>query len=153
MSETETETQIRPGAAGQGLVSVLGADHLNLRTADLDRALAFYTGRLGMQEVRRSTRGDGSISLVALRAGNAVVFLQPAPDYRPPGDDRASGLDHYSLEIEATDPEALAAQLRAAGVEVLEGPVKRWGAHGNGTSVYVRDPDGHHLELKQYNLG
>jgi hypothetical protein len=30
--------------------------------------------------------------------------------------------------------------------------VRRWGAHGDGTSVYVRDPDGNHLELKQYNL-
>ena len=150
---TETETERNTATPRQGLVSVLGADHLNLRVADLDRALAFYTAQLGMQEVRRSTRADGSVSLVAMRAGNAVVFLQPAPDYRPPGDDRAAGLDHYSLEIEATDPAALADRLRQAGVEVLEGPVKRWGAHGEGMSVYVRDPDGHHLELKQYNLG
>ena len=30
--------------------------------------------------------------------------------------------------------------------------MERFGAHGHGTSIYVRDPDGHHLELKQYNL-
>jgi glyoxylase I family protein len=153
MTESETGAERGAGASGSGLVSVLGADHLNLRVADLDRALAFYGQRLGMKEVRRNTRADGSVSLVAMRAGNTVVFLQPAPGYRPPDDDRARGLDHFSLEIEATDPAALAAALRAAGVEVLEGPVKRWGAHGDGTSVYVRDPDGHHLELKQYNLG
>ena len=88
------------------------------------------------------------------RAGHlGFAAPEPAPDFRPPGDDRAAGLDHYSLEIEATDPAALADRLRKAGVEVLEGPVKRWGAHGEGMSVYVRDRDGHHLELKQYNLG
>jgi catechol 2,3-dioxygenase-like lactoylglutathione lyase family enzyme len=136
----------------RGPVGVLGFDHLNLRVADLERALRFYVGLLGLREVRRNTRPDGSVSLLALRAGNGVVFLQPAPGYTPPADDRQSGLDHFSLEIEARDPAALAAGLREAGVEVLEGPVRRWGAHGDGTSVYVRDPDGNHLELKQYNL-
>jgi catechol 2,3-dioxygenase-like lactoylglutathione lyase family enzyme len=139
--------------AASGPVSVLGLDHLNLRVADLERALTFYAGVLGMREVRRNTRADGSVSLVALRAGNCVVFLQPSPGYTPPADDTDSGLDHYSLEIEAHDPEALAAHLRAHNVQIVTGPVKRWGGHGDGTSIYVRDPDGHEVELKQYNLG
>ena len=134
-------------------ISVLGLDHLNLRVADLERALAFYGGVLGMREVRRNSRADGSVSFVALRAGNCVVFLQPSPGYTPPADDKDSGLDHYSLEIEAHDPEALAAHLRAHDVPIVTGPVKRWGGHGDGTSIYVRDPDGHEVGLKQYNLG
>ncbi|MGH2352696.1 MAG: VOC family protein [Chloroflexota bacterium] len=135
------------------MISVIGVDHLNLRVADLERALRFYTGVLGLREVRRNTRPDGSVALLALRAGNAIVFLQPSPGYTAPADPSQSGLDHYSLEIEAADPQQLAGWLREQGVEVVEGPVKRFGAHGNGTSIYVRDPDGHRLELKQYNLG
>jgi glyoxylase I family protein len=134
-------------------VQVLGLDHLNIRVADLERAIAFYGGVLGMQVAQRNKRPDGSPSLVAMRAGNSVVFLQPAPAYVAPADHRTSGLDHYSLEIEATSPEALVERLKNAGVEIDEGPVKRWGGHGHGTSVYVRDPDGHRVELKQYNLG
>ena len=133
--------------------SVLGLDHLNLRVADLERSLAFYGGVLGMREVKRNTRADSSVSLLALRAGNCVVFLQPSPGYTPPADDKDSGLDHYSLEIEAYDPTALADYLRGKGVEIVTGPAKRWGGHGDGTSIYVRDPDGHEVELKQYNLG
>ena len=150
-------------------ISVLGLDHLNLRIADLDRALAFYTRVLNLREVKRNTRADGSVSLVALRAGNCVVFLQPSPGYpgtgplRPsspsgrahspaPQDGKDSGLDHYSLEIEAHDPAALANYLKAHNVPIVTGPVNRWGGHGDGTSIYVRDPDGHELELKQYNL-
>jgi glyoxylase I family protein len=134
-------------------ISVLGLDHLNIRVADLDRSLAFYGGVLGMREVKRNTRADGSASLVAMRAGNCVVFLQPSPGYRAPADDKDSGLDHYSLEIEAQDPEALAAYLRSNNVHIVTGPAKRWGGHGDGTSIYVHDPDGHEVELKQYNLG
>lgn len=137
------------GAAGTGGVSILGVDHLNLRVADLDRALAFYTGVLGLREIRRNRRADGGVSLLALRAGNAIIFLQPAPGYTPPPHGQG-GLDHYSLEIEPQDPERLAARLRARDVEIVQGPVGRFGAHGDGTSVYVRDPDGHQLELKQY---
>jgi len=134
-------------------ISVLGLDHLNLRVADLDRSLAFYTRVLGLREVKRNTRQDGTVSLVALRAGNCVVFLQPSPGYQAPQDDKDSGLDHYSLEIEAHDPEALTAHLKAHDVPIVTGPAKRWGAHGDGTSIYVRDPDNHEIELKQYNLG
>jgi catechol 2,3-dioxygenase-like lactoylglutathione lyase family enzyme len=154
MMSERTESAGDGAGSGTGTgISVLGVDHLNLRVADLERSLRFYQGLLGMREAQRDRRPDGRVSLIAMRAGNAVVFLQPAPDYRPPEDWGRSGLDHFSLEIEAQDAAALAARLREAGVEVLEGPVQRWGAHGEGTSVYVRDPDGHHLELKQYNLG
>src|SRR5215208_6689436 len=40
--------------------------------------------------------------------------------------------------------------LRAHSVEVELGPVPRDGAHGEGTSVYFRDPDGSLLELISY---
>jgi catechol 2,3-dioxygenase-like lactoylglutathione lyase family enzyme len=139
------------GAGEEQRVAVLGVDHLNLRVADLERALRFYRDVLGLREVRRNTRAGGSVSLLALRAGNAIVFLQPAPGYVSPADSRHSGLDHFSIEIEATDPERLAAWLRERGVEIVEGPVKRFGAHGDGTSIYVKDPDGHRLEIKQYS--
>jgi catechol 2,3-dioxygenase-like lactoylglutathione lyase family enzyme len=135
------------------VINVIGFDHVNLRVADLDRALRFYQGALGLREKRRNTRQDGSVSLLALRAGNCIVFLQPSPGYAPPAAPRQSGLDHYSLEIECQDPEQLAGWLREQGVEIVDGPVRRDGAHGAGTSIYVRDPDGHRLEIKQYNRG
>ena len=61
-----------------------------------------------------------------------------------------SGLDHYCLVIEPTDMTALKARFQGIGVVVHDGPAIRWGAHGEGTSLYVLDPDGHVVELRHY---
>jgi len=44
----------------------------------------------------------------------------------------------------------VAAELTAAGIVLVEGPVERTGARGPITSVYVRDPDGNLIELSNY---
>ena len=135
------------------MINVIGIEHLNIRVANLDRSLRFYGDILGLREIHRSRRPDGSVSLLALRAGDCMLFLQPSPDDTPSQEAKQRDLDHFAVEIERQEPELLAVALREAGVEIVEGPVKRFGAHGHGTSVYVRDPDGHKIELKQYDLG
>ena len=40
--------------------------------------------------------------------------------------------------------------LKAAGLEILEGPVSRTGARGPILSVYFRDPDGNLIEVCNY---
>ena len=42
------------------------------------------------------------------------------------------------------------ARLADLGVEVTEGPVRRFGAQGWGTSIYCRDPSGNGIELIAY---
>ncbi|TMK70476.1 MAG: VOC family virulence protein [Actinobacteria bacterium] len=46
--------------------------------------------------------------------------------------------------------EEAARHLESHGIEIETGPVKRFGARGNGTSVYFRDPDGSLLEFISY---
>jgi hypothetical protein len=56
-------------------------------------------------------------------------------------------VDHFCLVVEPTDLDAV----RASGeFDVVEGPVQRWGARGEATSLYVRDPDGNVVELRYY---
>jgi catechol 2,3-dioxygenase-like lactoylglutathione lyase family enzyme len=65
-----------------------------------------------------------------------------------PGD-RGEGrgnVDHLCLVVE-DDVDALAASGR---FDVVDGPGTRWGARGDATSVYVRDPDGNVVELRRY---
>ena len=129
-------------------VRIRGIDHAVLRVRDLERSLHFYTEVLDASIERRID----SIGLVQLRAGAQLIDLVPLDS--PLG--RAGGagpgaegrnLDHLALRIESFDEAALRAHFEKHGVEAGEVGV-RYGAEGNGPSMYVRDPDGNTIELK-----
>ena len=56
-------------------------------------------------------------------------------------------LDHFCLRVDPFDAEAIIAHLRAHGCDPA--PVaSRYGAEGQGPSIYVPDPEGNVVELK-----
>ena len=55
--------------------------------------------------------------------------------------------DHLCLVVEPMDFDAFAASGR---FEIVDGPATRFGARGDGTSVYFRDPDANLVELRYY---
>ncbi len=118
---------------------ILGIDHVVLRVADLERAIAFYEGVLGAKVERRAEK----FALVQLRAGRSLIDLIEAPEK----DREGANMDHFALRIEPFDEAAIRAHLAAHGIEV--GELKtRYGADGNGPSLYIEDPDGNTVELK-----
>ena len=119
-------------------------DHVVLRCVDQKRALDFYTQELGLVEERRLD----AIGLIQLRAGQSMVDLVPARNQR---DEQALNLnvDHFCLGIETDDIAAVASHLRARGVNVVGEPAQRYGSRGNGLSIYIHDPEGNVIELKQ----
>ncbi len=120
-------------------VTITGLDHVVLRVADMDRAIAFYGGVLGCPVERRLEL----IGLVQLRAGTSMIDLVPCP----PGEKPGRNVDHYAVRIARMDVPAITAHLEAHGV--APGPVqRRYGAEGYGSSIYITDPDGNTVELK-----
>ena len=118
---------------------ILGIDHVVLRVADLERAIAFYEGVLGAKVERRAEK----FGLVQLRAGRSLIDLIEAPEK----DSEGANMDHFALRIEPFDEAAIRAHLAAHGIEV--GELKtRYGAEGDGPSLYIEDPDGNTVELK-----
>src|SRR5262249_52991163 len=109
-------------------------DHVVFRCRDQNLMLAFYTGVLGLTEERRLD----AIKLVQLRAGRSMVDLVPAHGELS---EPAMNVDHVCLGVEADDMAALVAHLKTRGVDVIDGPVTRYGAHGNGLSIYIHDPE------------
>ena len=67
----------------------------------------------------------------------------------PAGEPVAGGrnMDHFCLRIARSHWPSVLEHLRAHGVEVDE-PARRYGAEGDGESVYLRDPEGNTVELK-----
>jgi catechol 2,3-dioxygenase-like lactoylglutathione lyase family enzyme len=117
-------------------------DHVVIRCRHQARSLDFYTRLLGCAEERRLE----AIGLIQLRAGRSMIDLVPA---EPPPTHEGRNVDHVCIGIETADMQAVASWLRAEGVEVLGDPAERYGAHGMGLSIYVLDPDGNIVELKQ----
>ena len=120
--------------------TIKGLDHVVLRVADLERAVRFYCEVLGCTEERRVE----AIGLVQLRAGAALIDLVPAAGAPETG---AGNMDHFCLRIEPFDEADLRAHLAAHGIEAGE-VAKRYGAEGEGPSLYLTDPDGNTVELK-----
>ena len=123
-------------------LSVAELDHVVLRCRDQARMLDFYTRVLGLAEERRID----AIGLIQLRAGQSMIDLSPAYDDSAV---TAPNVDHFCLGIVAPDMGSVVTYLGECGAEVVGEPSLRYGARGTGLSIYVRDPEGNVVELKQ----
>jgi lactoylglutathione lyase len=117
--------------------------HTMLRVRDLDAALGFFVGALGLVEVRRRSSEQGRFTLVFLSTGTAddpaEIELTHNWDQREP---YATGRFFGHLAFEVDDVYATCARLEAAGVPVLRPP-------RDGRMAFVKSPDGHSVELLQ----
>jgi catechol 2,3-dioxygenase-like lactoylglutathione lyase family enzyme len=124
-------------------------DHVVMRVVDLERMIEFYCQVLGCTvEWRRPDLG-----LVHLRAGNAMIDLVPVDGTlgrvggAPPGKE-GRNVDHICLRIEPFDVDAMVAHLQDQRARV--GEIRpRFGAQGEGMSIYVYDPEDNLVELKE----
>ena len=126
--------------------AVRGIDHIVLRVRDLPRALAFYRDVLGC----RIEREQAALGLTQLRAGSSLidlVSLDGALGRALPSGNSGPNVDHFCLTLSPYEPAPLTAWLRAHGVRCGEAAV-RYGAEGEGHSLYIEDPDGNRIELK-----
>ena len=125
--------------------SLLGIDHVVIRTTRPEVLEAFYTDVLGAVVERRV---DG-IGLVQLRAGASLIDILAVPTGAsvPGAAARARNMDHLCLKVAPFDEAAIRAHLARHGVEA--GPVApRYGAEGTDPSLYLADLDGNVVELK-----
>lgn len=106
-----------------------GLNHITLAVSQLDRALEFYAGLLGMRAHVR-WHGGAYLSLGELWLCLSVDSARPAQDYT-----------HLAFSVDPASFAACAAQLRQAGV--VEWKQNR----SEGDSLYFLDPDGHQLEI------
>jgi catechol-2,3-dioxygenase len=125
-----------------------GLDHIVLRVVDLDRMRSFYTQVLGCTE----EHDQAEIGLYQLRAGHALIDLVTidgklgAMGGAAPGAE-GRNLDHFALALDRFDDAAIRAHLAQHGVAIEQaGP--RYGAEGEGPSIYISDPEGNIVELK-----
>ena len=127
-------------------IQIAGFDHIVLRVRDKAAMLAFYQNVLGVD------RDRPELGLTHIRAGRQMIDLVTLDG--PLGKAGGAGpetegrnLDHFALQVRPFDEAAIRAHLAAHDVAVVE-EGKRYGADGDGFSLYVRDPEGNTVELK-----
>lgn len=124
----------------------IAMDHIVLRCVDVDATLAWYCETVGLTPVRLDEWRAGTAPFPSARISRDTIIDFIGRDDEPPGG--AESLDHLCIVIEPVDIDEVA---RSGRFEVVDGPDRRYGARGDGTSLYVRDPDGVTVELRHYD--
>jgi glyoxylase I family protein len=125
-------------------------DHVEIVTDQLDRTVKFYTDVLGFtvkarDRIERSGLGV-PMNLVYLDLGGTVVELisyegavvEPAP--------KNERLGYRMMALEVDDMQRVIDYLRTNGIEIVWGPRIR----ETYTRAEIRDPNGNHIELRQW---
>lgn len=144
--------------------STVSLHHTGLTVSDLDRALHFWSDALGASVLFRQEREGGYFAAVVGEPGARVrmahLELQPGGHRielfqfdAPPGGRhrlRPADVGFAHVCVSTADLEPVLARLEAAGGARVSDPVAiDGGVNAGGRAVYVRDPDGHVVELLQ----
>jgi catechol 2,3-dioxygenase-like lactoylglutathione lyase family enzyme len=126
-------------------VAAIGIDHVVIGVTDWERSNRFYRDIVGAELVELP-RGR-----YAYRVGDTQLNVHgPGATPTPlPTKPVQPGNSDLCFRWEGPIEDAVE-HLRAHGVELVDGPVRRQGAAGEGLSVYFRDPDGSLLEFIAY---
>ena len=122
--------------------------HTMLPVADLDRSVAFYTRLLGMKVKERhaSEARKVEVGLVGYGDKAAEPFLELVEDRSENGPDKVTPANIH-IDIDSSDLRKLCAILEKEGVTFIRLLKQR--SDGMGLSAWIRDPDGHELELAE----
>ena len=131
------------------MIEIAGLDHIVLRTSRMEEMLHFYGTVLGCPVERELPQ---EIGLVQLRAGAALIDLV-AVDSKlgriggGPPTANENNVDHFCLQINTQPEKAISDYLTSHGIKVGTFE-RRYGAQGFGNSVYLNDPEGNTVELR-----
>ncbi len=121
--------------------------HTMLRVADLERSLAFYTGVLGMNLLRRNDYPDGKFTLAFVGYGDEAhgAVIELTHNWGVEKYELGNAFGHIAIEV--ADACAACDAIRQRGGRVVReaGPMK----HGSTVIAFVEDPDGYKIELIQ----
>lgn len=121
--------------------TISGIVHIVLCVSDVERSVTWYRDHLGLVAERLEEWRACDAPFVSLRvdAATLIDLLADEPSGR--------NVDHVAFVTDLSGFD----EFVATHVDIIEmGPASLFGARGQGDGVYVRDPDGHRVEVRTY---
>lgn len=128
-------------------------DHIVLNVEDDEKMIDFYSRVLMLAPERLEEYRAGKVPFPSVRLNsNTIIDLFPKEMWQKGALTGAGSenLNHFCIALSKDIWEKLLERLKANSVDIEVGPVTRWGAHGTGTSIYFRDPEGNLIEARYY---
>ncbi len=128
-------------------------DHIVLNAEDVEALVEFYTQVVELAPERLDAFRKGEVPFPSVRLNaDTVIDLAPKVMWQGAYPQEAVGrpnLSHFCVTLTKTDWNNLRQRVAAQQL-AIEGPVPRWGARGNATSIYFHDPEGNEIEARYY---
>lgn len=131
------------------MIHVRSLDHLVLRVRDVDASLRFYRDVLGLHTEQEEEYRRGVRPFVSVRVGGQLLDLVPDSTFDS-ATGATSGILHFCVTVAGDFDETVRALKDASVPFIHDQPVVRGGARGDGLSIYVQDPDGYTVEIKEH---
>jgi catechol 2,3-dioxygenase len=122
------------------LTSISEIGHIVLKVDDLDSALTFYCGILGLKEVARRDFGEGPMAFLSTGNSHHDIALVAT---NPPESGRGS-LHHFALKVGDSLQDLRNAKRALADKGIV---VHMSLDHRVSQGIYISDPDGNLIEL------
>ena len=135
---------------------IIKMDHIVINVVDINKMLKFYTEVLQLPSERLEEFKERKVPFPSVRlTKDTIIDLFPKKLWEKtnPEDVCRPNLNHFCLSTDKSSWESLQCRLKQNGVQIDDGPVKRWGAHGSGVSIYFRDPEDNVIEVRYYDAG
>jgi catechol-2,3-dioxygenase len=129
-------------------------DHIVLNMEDDNKMIGFYTNVLQLEPERLKEYRAGTVPFPSVRLNlDTIIDLFPKKMWQKgtPNNQGREHLNHFCMAMNKETWGKLLARLQDNAINIEEGPVPRWGAHGTGTSIYFRDPEGNLIEARYYD--
>ncbi|GAB6147159.1 VOC family protein [Desulfocicer niacini] len=128
-------------------------DHIVLNVENEEEIIVFYSKVLELETERMEEYKEGRVPFPSVRLNsNTIIDLFPKRMWQTntnAGQGREH-LNHFCFSLSKVEWESLINRVKDNNIEIEEGPVSRWGAHGTGTSIYFRDPERNLIEARYY---
>lgn len=128
-------------------------DHIVVNVEDEEKMIAFYSNVLEFPPERLEDFRAGDAPFPSVRLNSELIIdLFPKKMWQKNariGQGREN-LNHFCIALSKGAWENLMVRLHANHIDIEEGPVLRWGAQGNGMSIYFRDPEENLIEARYY---